>query len=212
MRSSADGTLDCRSVRRRLFTFLSALSLLLCVAVCVLWVRSYRYVSYWDSHEYWTDQGRAHRLESWAVSYRGKFCYAHSALWSEDPLALQLIAKNAGAHGKALDTVADPSWHSRRASTGFLANTRAGFGFESLSQSGAGDLKMSGTRRATSIPYWAMAALTGLPAAMWFRAYRRARRRFRLSLCESCGYDLRATPDRCPECGGGVLAQPAGQE
>ena len=29
-------------MRRRLFNFFSAASLLLCVAVCVLWVRSYR--------------------------------------------------------------------------------------------------------------------------------------------------------------------------
>ena len=38
---------------------------------------------------------------------------------------------------------------------------------------------------------------------LWWR--RRRRRRLRTGLCGNCGYDLRASPGRCPECGN-VLA------
>src|SRR4051794_21240423 len=39
------------SMKRKLFTFFSALTLLLCVAVCVLWVRSY-----WRDENRWGDE------------------------------------------------------------------------------------------------------------------------------------------------------------
>lgn len=56
-------------------------------------------------------------------------------------------------------------------------------------------------------PYWmiviATAPLPGMRAAHWMRRRRRASR----GLCLACGYDLRMTPERCPECG--VAAQVA---
>jgi predicted Zn-ribbon and HTH transcriptional regulator len=42
-----------------------------------------------------------------------------------------------------------------------------------------------------------------LPTQAVVAAVRRRRKmhRVREGICASCGYDMRATPDRCPECG-----------
>jgi hypothetical protein len=48
-----------------------------------------------------------------------------------------------------------------------------------------------------AVPFVATAILP----ALWEARRRRTRQRLRCQLCPACGYDLRATPDRCPECG-----------
>jgi hypothetical protein len=54
-------------------------------------------------------------------------------------------------------------------------------------------------------PYWSAAAVSGAVVWPWlgfvvFR-HRRKRRRQRVGLCPKCGYDIRANPARCSECG-----------
>ena len=51
------------------------------------------------------------------------------------------------------------------------------------------------------VPFWMLLAVTATaPIIRSVRALRRSTRRASHQ-CPNCGYDLRATPDRCPECG-----------
>lgn len=51
------------------------------------------------------------------------------------------------------------------------------------------------------VPYWSIVILALLPPAAIMLIRWLTRARFVVGCCANCGYDLRATPQRCPECG-----------
>lgn len=89
-----------------------------------------------------------------------------------------------------------PAWLSRH---GFAAQQfKSGFG-----------PRQSTVTWAVAAPCWFIALLSAIAPAVWLRGYaKRRRRRVRAARnqCVACGYDLKASPERCPECGAPVPA------
>jgi hypothetical protein len=62
------------------------------------------------------------------------------------------------------------------------------------------------TNWSIQVPWLLITAVVFLPAAMIVIQQFLRQRRVAAGRCTACGYDLRATPERCPECGCKALA------
>jgi hypothetical protein len=189
-------------VRHRLFAILSVMSLVLCVATCALWVRSYWVVS-WVYHETFSvNDGSGIRQNSYAASLRGHVAYSSYDAHTKDPVAIALFAVN-GPHSQRFEA---PAWKNRSARqvAAYHGGAFAGMGIYFHRFSDAGDQRMTGRTWGVTAPYWLICGLLAITPYFCARSLLRAgsrRRRSENGECINCGYDLRASQDRCPECG-----------
>jgi hypothetical protein len=177
-----------RRLLRILRNLATALSLVLCVAAVGLWVQSY----------WWTDR--------WMTEWHGRRYLALAA--NRGTFYLTWTAFDAGDNGQWDVNFALPPGFSILAATTEDDDESSGLssflGFKWL-LADFGPMSV----RTYGAPVWLLVALTSTPPLIALRRIRRRRREANRGHCPACGYDLRATPDRCPECGAVSNARPA---
>jgi hypothetical protein len=164
-------------VKRQVFNVLTALSLLLCVFVIGLWTYSYRPISTPPSAD-----GAWH-----AVSVSGKLVISQ--------------AFHVPTHAPPDWTFYSPggkNWPETSLDRSLLEITWHEDGLDTMWDFGGG---VTGTRSLT-VPFWLLALILSIaPVFAICRRIASASRATNEPTCVRCGYDLRGTPDRCPECG-----------
>jgi hypothetical protein len=170
-----------RSLRRRLFASVSVLSLILCLATVGLWVRSYFAFDALSS------------ARCTLISVSGRCFGVRIASGTPDGTSGFFSSSTSSAPGRQVarryvDLASGGHWWNRR-------------GFQVVYAAALGEAR---SLFLISAPHWFVAALLLAPPAYWFYWFRRDRRstiRSAEGRCRHCGYDLRASPQRCPECG-----------
>jgi hypothetical protein len=218
-------------MKRLLLNLVTALSLLLCVAVCVLWVRSYWVPEEWSTAyplpgKHLPGDYRTWERHRFVASSRGRLVFFENDF--PDPIDPPMSRPKPPVGYRRGTFLGDMQPDSigigigGATPKGRQSVSLAGFGYASVPAQvvpapsppvpvpgtpGAyfGDGTFAGQRLLT-LPLWLPALLTALLPAVraWRWRARRARARRAAagaSPCPRCGYDLRATPDRCPECG-----------
>jgi hypothetical protein len=178
-----------RRLPRTLLHVLTVLSAVLFVATVALWVRSY-VATEWFVYQRTDSVNR----RWWHFTFVSNSGLIYISRPSHDFNAIGLAERHRKDRGDP-----DGFWYLRQPPESHWGRTRFGFKFV-LSDVSYDSSGRSNFPRAY-IPYWFVALMTAvLPCAWWGRRRQRRKRR-REHRCLCCGYDLRATPERCPECG-----------
>jgi len=158
-------------VQRRLFNLLATASLLMCMATIGLWTRS---------------------LYLQETFYFGRYSLgtAGGQLW------IQFASRPASRAG--YDCLPQSPNSSTFFGFSYAPQYAGGWIDESLGFALASRPFPPDHFTNIAVPFWFPSILTAVPPVLWLK---RRRGKHPTGRCQTCGYDMRATPNRCPECG-----------
>jgi hypothetical protein len=190
-----------KAFRGFLFRSASLLSLLLLLASLWAWFNSRLRATYYDTFSHWIEDGRLANSSRWIFAssdgafgvYRARF---HTDAYDYIRYYRRMMENE--LHGGARFTKKGKTRHGPPEPLGLPGLDGKGpFAWETWEITpGAART----TYHAASAPYWALSLVASVLPAAWIVRFQ-ASRRIPPGHCRACGYDLRASPDRCPECG-----------
>jgi hypothetical protein len=189
---------------RRFMTLASAISLLLCVATTFLWTKTWN-DDFGSSKDYITlkdEGGGSWSITGWLLMSfggrigAGRFTGLGDRGWTDSADEARSGFGQIMAYGPV------GQWHERIYNEKPLTD-HLGF---ILSR---GTLRLSHEKVTVwhtyvTLPHWALIAAFLVLPLLWinrFRINRRNSKRVLAGHCRRCNYDVRASEDRCPECG-----------
>ena len=163
-----------RRFSRRFSEVRSAVSLLLLAFVVALWVRSYRVG---EQVGYRSVGAGASITQTSLATFGGRLALSRSSV-------------------VAPGTTEQSGWYveGRHPRPGYATDGVAGFEFRRVASQGRWLWELR-------VPMWALAAVLTLQPVLQMRSALRRRRLQKPGVCCHCGYDLRGSTGRCPECG-----------
>ena len=186
-------------MKRHLLNLLTALSLLACVAVGALWAGSYGRPLYVARQTFTAGGAPAGRV------------WAYRAAVTRGRIRLERVERTASGYAPLPPAVDAPgraywSWGvplpwdtaGRLPPAKSLLNR---LGFHRLEGTVRYTVWEDGRFRGVMVPAWLCVITLAAPSLAWSVRRGSDRRRLAKGCCVRCGYDLRATPGRCPECG-----------
>ncbi|MDB5356770.1 MAG: hypothetical protein JWN24_3223 [Phycisphaerales bacterium] len=175
---------------RRISLFLSLLSAALCLATLTFWYRSRHHV---DIAIFCMPTGNWQGI---AAQHGGVLLFFSNLPGGKDA-AWQIQGGSSDADDKQFIDFRD-SLFAPPAEKYSLIGFRLAGGTLALNS------QINSKYMVIALPYWFLTIVFGALPMGPFRAAWRRRNRRRRGLCIACGYDIRASSHRCPECGAAI--------